>query len=173
MTANSKPWKVCIHWSAGTYRFGDLEAYHYHYMINNLGVVKAGRFRPEDNVPPLRNGQYAAHCGGGNSYCIGVSLLGMAGFKNANNVGKYPLTAKQCEAAWAKVAELCIKYGIPIDPEHVFTHYEFGRKNPRSDSFGKIDIIYLPPFPQVKPAEVGDFIRSKVTWYFKKQLESK
>ena len=45
------------------------------------------------------------------------------------------------------------------------THYEFGLKNPKTTSAGKIDIIYLPPYPWVSKDEVGSFIRSKIKWY--------
>ena len=45
------------------------------------------------------------------------------------------------------------------------THYEFGLKNQSTSSRGKIDIIFLPPYPDVKTSEIGDFIRNKVKWY--------
>ena len=61
-----------------------------------------------------------------------------------------------------KVAELCRKYNILITPDTVMTHYEFGQKHPKTTSYGKIDIIYLPPFSHVRKDEVGDFIRKQV-----------
>ena len=48
------------------------------------------------------------------------------------------------------------------------THYEFGLKNPKTTSAGKIDIVYLPPYPQIKKQDIGNFIRNKVEWYSKK-----
>ena len=45
------------------------------------------------------------------------------------------------------------------------THYEFGLKNPKTTSKGKIDIIYLPPYPTIKKENIGDFIRNKIKWY--------
>ena len=92
----------------------------------------------------------------------------MYGFKSSTSVGKYPLTAKQCEATFKLVAELCKKYNIKITPDTVMTHYEFGKKHPKTSSAGKIDIVYLPPYPKVQKDEVGDFIRNKIRWYFNK-----
>jgi hypothetical protein len=92
----------------------------------------------------------------------------MAGYTSPRSQGRYPLTAKQCEATWKLVAEQCHKYGIPVTEDTVYTHYEFGKRNPGSDSAGKIDITYLPYKPELKPEEVGDYIRGKVTWYLKK-----
>lgn len=160
--------RICIHWTAGTYALSTADFTHYHYTISKEGTISGGKFRPEDNIPPLRNGKYAAHCGGGNSWCIGVALRGMAGFKNAKSVGKYPLTEKQCESGWALVARLCHEEKIPVTQDTVYTHYEYGKKHPESDSAGKIDIIFLPHQPQLKPDEVGDYIRGKVKWYLDK-----
>lgn len=157
--------KICIHWTAGTSTPTALDYQHYHYTVDWRGAVKRGKFVPQDNIPPLRNGRYAAHCGGGNSYCIGVSLCGMAGYKSPANPGRYPLTDKQCEAAWELVARLCIEHDIDVTPDTVFTHYEFGIRNPKSDSAGKIDITHLPYQPKLTKNQIGDFIRNKVEWY--------
>lgn len=157
---------ICIHWTAGAY--DNLELGHYHFTVDKAGKVHEGKLKPESNIPPLINGKYVEHCGGGNSYCIGLALIGMAGYKGPKAIGKYPLTAQQCEAGWAKVAELCRKHDIPVDAEHVFTHYEFGKNHPRTSSAGKIDIVHLPHKPELKPEEIGDYIRGKVTWYLKR-----
>lgn len=92
----------------------------------------------------------------------------MAWFKDRNNVGAYPLTKIQCEAAFKLVAKLAKEYGLQINSQTVMTHYEFGKANPKTSSAGKIDIIYLPPYPEVKQEEIGDFIRNKVRWYYSK-----
>lgn len=47
-------------------------------------------------------------------------------------------------------------------------HYEFGIANPKTSSGDKIDIIFLPPYPNVAKNEVGNFIRNKAKWYFDK-----
>lgn len=163
---------ITIHWSAGTYKHGDLEHLHYHETVDGLGVLRKGKFKPEANIAPLFKGKYAAHCGGGNSNNIGFSLLGMAGYSGPSKLGKWPLTQIQCERAFKRIAELTIEHDIPIDADHVFTHYEFGRRHPGTSSAGKIDIVHLPPWPKVKRDEVGDFIRSKVLWYRDKIVQA-
>jgi N-acetylmuramoyl-L-alanine amidase len=160
--------KICIHWTAGPYRQTISDYRAYHFTVDGNGEVVAGQFKPTANIPPLRNGAYAAHCGGGNSYCIGVALCGMAGYISPQKPGKYPLKAVQAEAAWAFIAKLCVEHHIAVTPETVFTHYEFGQRHPGSDSDGKIDITHLPYLPTLKAEAVGDYIRGKVTWYLRK-----
>jgi hypothetical protein len=109
--------------------------------------------------------------GGGNTNAIGISMCGMFEFSfdwNRNepkNVGKYPLTAVQCEATWKKIAQICKKYSIAVSPDTVMTHYEFGKKFPNTSSYGKPDIVHLPYQKNLKPNQIGDFIRNKVKWY--------
>lgn len=159
--------KIIIHWTAGANQPNSTDYQHYHYLINGDGLVLQGKHKVSDNEN-CNDGVYAAHCGGGNTGAIGIALCGMAGFKNAKSIGKYPLTAKQCERAYKLIAELAKKYSIPIESTTIMTHYEFGLKNPKTSSAGKIDIVYLPPYPKVKKDEVGDFIRNKVKWYLSK-----
>ncbi len=159
--------RIVIHWTAGGHQPNSEDYNHYHYVVNKDGLIFQGKYKPEDNLN-CNDGKYAAHTGGGNTGSIGVSMCGMAGFKNRNNVGNYPLTKKQVEACFKLVAELCKKYRIQITPYTVFTHYEFGMRNPNTTSKGKIDIIYLPPYPNIPANKVGDFIRQKVQWYMNK-----
>lgn len=156
--------RIILHWTAGTYQPNTTDFEHYHYLINGQGLVIEGKYKPEDNLN-CNDGKYAAHTGGGNTGSIGVGACGMAGYVNPSKTGNYPLTATQTEALFKKVAELCDKYNIPITPETILTHYEFGKKNPKTSSRGKIDITYLPSYPWVKSEDVGSFIRSKVRWY--------
>lgn len=162
---------VCIHWTAGTYTQSEDDYRHYHFTVGSSGNVTGGKFKPQDNIPPLANGKYAAHCGGGNSYCMGIALRGMLGYKSPKAVGKFPLLKEQCEAAWAFIAKFCKEHGIEVTPETVFTHYEFGKRHPSSDSAGKVDITHLPYEPNLQAEHVGDYIRRKVKWYLK-QLEA-
>lgn len=159
-------YKIILHWTAGTNKPNATDKQHYHFLIDGNGNVTKGTHTVYDNVN-CTDGNYAQHTGGGNTGAIGVALCGMAGFKNAKSVGKYPLTAKQCERAFKLIAELSKQYGIPIDKNHVMTHYEFGLSHPKTSSCGKIDIIYLPPYPTVKANEVGSYIRNKSIWYSK------
>lgn len=156
--------KVVIHWTAGANQPNNTDYEHYHFLVNKDGIVIAGKYTPEDNEN-CNDGKYAQHCGGGNTGAIGVSMCGMYGFKDKNNVGKYPLTKKQCEATFKLVAELCKKYNIAITNKTVLTHYEFGQSHPNTSSYGKIDIVYMPPYPEIEKNRVGDFIRNKVRWY--------
>ncbi|MCR5266801.1 MAG: N-acetylmuramoyl-L-alanine amidase [Cyanobacteria bacterium RUI128] len=156
--------RIIIHWTAGTSKPNATELEHYHYIIDAEGNIHNGKFKPEDNEN-CNDGKYAQHTGGGNTGSIGVALCGMLGFKGVNNVGQYPLTRVQCEKMFKFVAELCKKYNIAITSSNVMTHYEFGQKNPKTTSANKIDIVYLPPFPEVLRSKVGDFIRNKVRWY--------
>ncbi|MCD8378544.1 MAG: N-acetylmuramoyl-L-alanine amidase [Candidatus Gastranaerophilales bacterium] len=156
--------RIIIHWTAGTGSPNSVDKQHYHYLIDSKGEIHNGDFKPEDNEN-CSDGKYAAHTGGGNTGSIGISLCGMYGFTSADNVGNYPLSKIQCEAAFKLAANLAKKYNIPVTKQTVMTHYEFGLKNPSTTSAGKIDIIYLPPYPDVEKAKAGDFIRNKIRWY--------
>lgn len=159
--------RVIVHWTAGVYEPNATDLEHYHYLIDSNGEVVSGKHKVEDNEN-CNDGNYAQHTGGGNTGSIGVAMCGMLGFQNSKNVGKYPLTKKQCEATFKLIAELAKKYNLEITPKTVMTHYEFGLKNPKTSSAGKIDIIYLPPYPDVDQSKVGDFIRNKARWYLDK-----
>lgn len=156
--------KIIIHWTAGTYQPNSTEYEHYHFLINGDGMLIKGKYEPRDNEN-CKDGKYAAHTGGGNTGAIGISVCGMLGYKDANNVGRYPLKKIQCEKLFDTVADLCKLYGIQVTSQTVMTHYEFGKTHPKTSSFGKIDITCLPPYPWVTKDIAGDFIRSKVKWY--------
>lgn len=160
--------KIILHWTAGTNQPCSTDYEHYHYLINKDGVILKGKFAPEDNLN-CNDGKYAQHCGGGNTGAIGVSMCGMYVPKGVNiKETKFPLTRIQCEATFKLIAELCKKYNIKITPQTVLTHYEFGQAHPKTSSYGKIDIVYLHPFPEIDKKNMGDFIRSKIRWYFNK-----
>lgn len=156
--------RIIIHWTAGGHVPTSYEKERYHYLIDSLGKIHQGKFKPEANKI-CKKGLYAMHTGGGNTGSIGISMCGMAGFKNKNNQGKFPLTKIQFEAAMKLCAELTKKYNIKVTPETVITHYEFGQKHPKTTSYGKIDIIFIPSYPWVSKDDIGSFIRSKIRWY--------
>lgn len=158
--------RIIIHWTAGVNEANATDKSHYHFIVNGKGQVLKGNYIPEDNAN-CNDGKYAAHTGGGNTGSIGISICGMYGYcEGKPNSTKYPLTAQSCEACWKKVAELCKTYSIPITPETVMTHYEFGKSHPGTSSRGKIDIVYLPHQPHLKRDEIGGYIRNKVKWYY-------
>lgn len=156
--------RIIIHWTAGRYYPTDYEKRHYHFLIDKDGNVHQGYFKPCDNEV-CKPQKYAAHTGGGNTGSIGVAICAMAGFKNRTCVGNYPILKKQFESAMEFCAKLAKEYKIDITPQTVMTHYEFGLKNPKTTSAGKIDIIFIPPYAWVTQDEVGSFIRSKIKWY--------
>ncbi len=156
--------RIVIHWTAGGYCPTDYEKEHYHFLVDRDGVVHNGKFKPEDNEV-CKVGKYAAHTGGGNTGSIGVAICAMAGFKNRNCIGNYPILKKQFESTMEFCAQLAEKYKLEISPQTIMTHYEFGMKNPKTTSAGKIDIIFIPPYSWVSQSEVGSFIRSKIKWY--------
>lgn len=156
--------RVIIHWTAGANKPNATDLQHYHYIVDSEGKIYAGKYKPEDNEN-CTDGRYAQHTGGGNTGSVGVSMSGMCGFTSSRNLGKYPLTKKQCESTFKLCAELCKKYNIPVTKSNVMTHYEFGKSHPNTSSAGKIDIIYLPPYPEQTTDKIGDFIRSKIRWY--------
>lgn len=156
--------KICLHWSAGASYPCEVDLKAYHFLVDKDGKVYPGRFKPEDNID-CKDEKYAKHCGGGNTGCIGLSALGMAGFNLKDKKTKYPLTKIQVETFCKLAAELCIKYGIKVSPETVFTHHEFGQKHPKTTSYGKIDFMYLPFLPNLEQEKVADYLRNKIDWY--------
>lgn len=157
--------RIIIHWTAGAYKPNATDLAHYHYLIDDEGKVYEGNFKPEDNEN-CHDGHYAAHTGGGNTGSIGVAMCGMMEYSPLKDISstEYPLKRIQCERCFKLIAELCQKYHIPITPDTVMTHYEFGVKNPSTSSAGKIDITVLPDYI-ISSDKVGNFIRNKATWY--------
>ena len=125
--------RIIIHWTAGTYYPSEYEKEHYHFLVDKDGKVHKGKFAPECNEV-CRVGKYAAHTGGGNTGSIGVAICAMAGFKNKNSAGNYPITKKQFESTMELCAQLSKQYSIDILPQNVMTHYEFGIKKPKTKS---------------------------------------
>ena len=165
--------RIIIHWTAGRLQPNATDYQHYHYLINGDGVVINGKFPVSANekckTDARNNALYAAHCGGGNTGSIGIAMCGMytpprCDFRNSPD----KLTKVQVERCFKLIAELSKQYNIPIEHNTVMTHYEFGLSHPKTSSAGKIDIVYLPPYPELKSSEIGDFIRNKAKWYFNK-----
>ena len=154
--------KITVHHTAGNYQANATDEKAYHYLIDDKGRVTRGKFTVVDNLD-CTDRRYAAHCGGNNTRNIGVAFCGNRGFSEKDFTTPQPLTRVQLEAGFKLIAELSIKYDILIKPETIFTHYEYDKRKRKPE--GKIDLIYLPPFPHVSRDEVGSFIRNKVQWY--------
>src|SRR5574344_945978 len=103
--------RIILHWTAGTYVPTVFEKECYHYLVDNLGKVYLGKFKPEANLN-CKSRLYATHTGGGNTGSIGVSMCAMFGFEGKNKQGKFPITARQFEATMELVAMLALKYEI-------------------------------------------------------------
>ena len=159
--------RIIIHWTAGGYYPTALEKKCYHFLVDKDGNIHEGIFKPENNLRCI-SGFYAAHTGGGNTGSVGVAMCAMAGFKSRKSLGNYPITKKQFEACMELCANLSIKYDIPVNPNTIMTHYEFGLKHPSTSSAGKIDIIFIPPYPWVDRLDAGKFFRAKIKWYKEK-----
>ncbi len=153
--------RICLHWTAGGLTPNAVDKQHYHFIVAGDGTVVSGKYTPEANGKQLTNrDKYAAHCGGGNSFTIGIAVCGgPKGFKPGT------FTQASLESACRKIAECCHYYGIGVTPETVYTHYEFGLRHAGTDSAGKIDINQIPWEPSLSPKAVGDYIRQRVTSY--------
>ena len=149
---------IVLHWTAGNYTPNSTDLQHYHYLFDGQGKLYVGKYEPRDNLN-CTDGKYAAHTGGGNTGRIGIAICCR---KNTNTQP----TQKQVEAMCKKAAECCITYGISVDK--VQTHAEFGLDNPKTTSFGKIDINVLPYAKVSGIKACGDYLRNKVKWYYNK-----
>lgn len=149
---------IILHWTAGNYTPCATDLAHYHFIIDANGKIYNGKYSPRDNEN-CTDGKYAAHCGGGNTGRIGIAICCR---KNINT----PPTQKQIEAMCKIAAECCIKYGINITK--IETHAEFGQKNPKTSSYGKIDINSIPYAKLSGIKECGDYLRNKALWYYTK-----
>jgi N-acetyl-anhydromuramyl-L-alanine amidase AmpD len=159
----NKLYRIIIHWTAGTNQPNNTDFEHYHFLINGDGILFNGKYTPKDNIN-CNDGKYAQHTGHGNTGSIGIAVCGMYGFNEKTLKTRYPLRQIQCEKLFFECARLCKKYNIPV--ENVTTHYEFNLKH--EIKTGKIDIVYLPPYPHIKKENIADFIRNKILWYYKR-----
>ena len=147
---------IVLHWTAGNYYPCPSDLAHYHYLIDKEGQIHTGDYKPEDNLN-CTDGKYAAHCGGGNTGRIGISIC------CRRNI-YMPPERKQVEAMCNLAAQLCLTYGLK--PSDCITHAEFGMSNPKTSSYGKIDIDSLP-YAGVKGVKnTGNYLRNKIQWYY-------
>lgn len=174
--------KIINHWTAGQYlpNFDDYQKYHRIIDFDKKTKIsreQSGIYSIADN-DNCNDGHYAAHTGGMNTRMIGISVCAMLGFESAEKQGNFPITKEQLEKLFEVDAKLLIAEGwTEATPENLQTHFEVAQKVlsgeiPRTSltaqNIGKIDICFLPPYPEIKPEKVGDFIREKTNWYIKK-----
>jgi hypothetical protein len=162
--------RIILHWTAGLLYPNTVDLKHYHFAIDGDALVHKGLCKIADN-DNCYDGRYAAHTGGGNTRSIGVAVCGMRGFVSKANPGDQLLTRKQVEKMFSLSAELLREEGYSkVTAENCMTHYEFGKLHPETSSAGKIDITYLPPFPELFPEDIGHFIRRKTQWYLERLI---
>lgn len=165
-TLDRKPeWSIVIHWTAGHVNDWKGALPFYHFVFDNNGVMHTGYCDPEDNIN-CYDGKYAAHLARANTKSIGLAVTGA--HKNFKH-GEYKRVS--LESLCYQAAKLSIKYSIPIERNYIFTHHEFGLRHPNTANRGKIDINNIPYKPELKPSDVGDYIRNKILWYQGKILE--
>lgn len=159
--------RIIFHWTVSCNTPNATDLQHYHFLIDREGKVYSGKCVPEDNIN-CNDGKYAAHTGGGNTGSIGISYVGMFGYNGRDIAStKYPLTKTQMEAGFKLAAELCKKYKLNLaDPMTIQTHYGFGKRHPKTTSYGKIDIIWTPY--RWSKDEIEKEIYNKVRWYYSK-----
>lgn len=154
--------RVTFHWTAGGYTPNRSDMEHYHYIVAGNGSVVEGYHAPEDNLD-CTDDDYAAHVRLANTGNIGVALAGMReATERPFMPGPSPITARQMGVAVDLVADLCIRYGIPVEPTTVLTHAEI-EPTLGIKQFGKWDITRLPWDDSLKGAiQIGDHIRALV-----------
>ena len=155
--------RIILHWTAGAYGVNNVEADAYHFIINKDGSFTAGLDKPEDNIPPLKPGAYAAHTLNLNSHSIGIAIDAMAGARERPlHVGTAPITPEQIDGLVGLTARLCMKYGIPVKRETVLSHAEVQRTLGVKQR-QKWDIMWIPGMHAAGDAtEIGDMLRARV-----------
>lgn len=158
------PRGVVLHWTGGGSRANSVDLDAYHYVVEFDGTVRHGRWSVAANMRQVSGSAYAAHVGGWNSYRVGLSAAGMKGYSGLHNTGPHPLTATQVHRL-LEVAEYFLELGglDPLDPAHLCSHREVwtlhGIKGKQNHQ--KRDIEFLPFLPQLKPADVGYYLRDR------------
>ncbi|WP_209428277.1 N-acetylmuramoyl-L-alanine amidase [Pararhodobacter sp. SW119] len=158
--------RVICHWTAGGYRAGGLDKFHYHIMIEGDGTLVRGKFSIADNVRNLiwnpRN--YAAHTKGTNTRAIGVSVCSMAGAAEGPplNLGTAPMLKLQWERMIEVVAQLCRIYDIAVTPTTVLGHGEV-EANIGNKQSGKWDPLVLPWDLNASKTQAGTMLRQGVS----------
>ena len=159
----ASPRGIVVHWTGGAYQANAVDRLHYHWIVEGDGRIVRGKYRMRDNMRKLAPGDlYAAHTGGFNSYRIGLACAGMKDYRSPSDVGAYPLKRVQVGRMLRLAARICFVFGLdPLDPRVLCTHREVwtihGVKGTRNHQ--KTDIEYLPFRPDLKPDQVGNYLR--------------
>lgn len=165
-----------VHWTGGNHLAGEYDKRHYHFGVDGpgLGVWRGVPLEKNAKGRALPAGDYAAHTrwlnggwGGFTLACMGSTKLNPATENNYIDIA-YPMTKAQWDTGIKALAELCIRYSVPVqrptkaDPRGVQSHAEV-EQNLGIDQAGKWDFTRLSWKPELKGARViGDFMRQQI-----------
>lgn len=153
--------RVVFHWTAGGPDASAVDREHYHIIIDQDLRVLKGDESIADNVS-ASDGDYAAHTRGLNTGSIGVALCGMIqAEQHPFDPGPYPIKLDQWLLGARAIAELCLKYKIPVTDKTVLQHGEVQAKLGIAQA-GKWDVMVLPWDPALPPAQVANLFRVEV-----------
>jgi len=117
--------RIIVHWTAGHHKASSSDREHYHILWEADGTAVRGIPTIDKNVASGAKAGYAAHTLNCNTGSIGVSMCCMANaVEQPFNAGNAPMTKAQWDAMVKGVAQLCVRYGIPVTRETVLSHAE-------------------------------------------------
>lgn len=156
------PRGVVLHWSGGGPTANDADLAAYHFIVEHDGRVRVGRWGVHANMRKVGGEEYAQHTGGFNSYRVGIAAAGMKDYISPPEPGSCPINEIQIRRM-AELAGYFLSFNQldPLDPVRLCTHREVwtlhsikGQRNHL-----KRDIEFLPFRPDLRPHEVGDYLR--------------
>ena len=161
---------IYLHWSAGWYGqfYND-----YHINIDADGTI----YLSTDNLT-----KRLSHTWHRNTRSVGIALAccadASAQADGSIDFGPHPPTQKQIESMAIVVNVLCAALELPMDKEHVMTHYEAAIADGYGIPYGEVvdgvyqgdpdlrwDLWYLPDYINGGLEPGGDMIRGKAAWY--------
>lgn len=159
--SNVKMERIICHWTAGSYTPSENDLSHYHILIDGTGGLHRGTHTIADNLS-TGDGNYAAHTLGTNTRAIGVAVCCMAGASEGPfKSGQFPMKKTQWTAMIDVVAQLSIRYQIPVSMTTILGHGEV-QKNLDIAQNGKWDPMKLSFDPGLTKAQVGAKLRAEV-----------
>jgi hypothetical protein len=165
----AKPKRVAMHWTAGTSAPNSVDLKAYHFLVNrdDTAYIVKGVYPVERNMRQLAPGDedYAHHCGGYNSFSVGVSFCG-------ERDARVRLQEYQVTRGLAFIA-VAMRYEwgslIPLNDKHLFSHFEaftlHGVEGQHNRT--KQDIRRLAWRPELNEKQVGDYLRATCFDYYR------
>lgn len=155
--------RIHIHWTAGGYIPNTTDKDAYHLLVDGEGKIHRGNKAIDANEDGKPKSSMAHHTLNANSGAIGISICSMAKAKEYPFIpGPSPMKKIQWEAMIDTVAQLSLRYGIPVSPTTVLTHAEV-QPNLNIKQKSKWDITRLLFYPNlIGPAAIGDKMRLEI-----------